>query len=266
MARDEDRCGNIFQDYTEVCWDRRPGEEPRPTRPTSAAPHCPLCPRPHAALDSSTRTSAHCRPGTRDRRCACPPNSQPPSARRGADEGGSTLMRPHAQPPLRPVGFWRALDSLSTGKALLVVWRSLLGHDFPLHPAIPPTHHRAQPHLSLHPQPLVRVRPRSQRRPGVGPGRRLHLRRLRALPADPPGHHAPRPQPARIRRSPAPGARLRSLHNLLTPRPSHLSTSWRSAPTSRSMRRSISTHPPAPPRSRPRSMPCSPTTPVRSCS
>ncbi len=33
MAGDEDRCGNIFRDETEVFWHRRPGEEPRPVRP-----------------------------------------------------------------------------------------------------------------------------------------------------------------------------------------------------------------------------------------
>ena len=33
MARDEDRCGNVFHDETEVAWDRRPGEEARPRRP-----------------------------------------------------------------------------------------------------------------------------------------------------------------------------------------------------------------------------------------
>jgi hypothetical protein len=38
MARDEDRCGNIFQDETQVFWDRRPGEEPRPLR-TPPPPH-----------------------------------------------------------------------------------------------------------------------------------------------------------------------------------------------------------------------------------
>jgi hypothetical protein len=27
MARDEDRCGNVFHDTTEVSWDRREGEE-----------------------------------------------------------------------------------------------------------------------------------------------------------------------------------------------------------------------------------------------
>jgi hypothetical protein len=32
MARDEDRCGNIFQDETQVFWDRRPGEQPKPPR------------------------------------------------------------------------------------------------------------------------------------------------------------------------------------------------------------------------------------------
>ena len=33
MARDEERCGNIFQDEAEVLWDRRPGEELKPPRP-----------------------------------------------------------------------------------------------------------------------------------------------------------------------------------------------------------------------------------------
>ncbi len=33
MARDEERCGNIFQDEAEVIWDRRPGEELKPPRP-----------------------------------------------------------------------------------------------------------------------------------------------------------------------------------------------------------------------------------------
>jgi hypothetical protein len=33
MAQDEDRCGNIFRDHTEVFWHRRPGEEPHPMRP-----------------------------------------------------------------------------------------------------------------------------------------------------------------------------------------------------------------------------------------
>jgi hypothetical protein len=41
---------------------------------------------------------------------------------------------------LRPVGFWRAFDSLSTGKALLVIWRSLFGTDFRhLQPFLQPT-------------------------------------------------------------------------------------------------------------------------------
>ena len=41
---------------------------------------------------------------------------------------------------LRPVGFWRAFDSLSTGKALLIVWRSLFGTDFRyLQPFLQPT-------------------------------------------------------------------------------------------------------------------------------
>jgi hypothetical protein len=33
MARDEERCGNIFQDEAEVLWDRQPGEELKPPRP-----------------------------------------------------------------------------------------------------------------------------------------------------------------------------------------------------------------------------------------
>lgn len=33
LARDEERYGNVFHDHTEVCWDRRPGEDPRPPRP-----------------------------------------------------------------------------------------------------------------------------------------------------------------------------------------------------------------------------------------
>ncbi len=33
IARDEDHCGNLFQDETQVFWHRRPGEEPRPMRP-----------------------------------------------------------------------------------------------------------------------------------------------------------------------------------------------------------------------------------------
>jgi len=33
LARDEERCGNVFQDETEVLWDRRPGEEAKPPRP-----------------------------------------------------------------------------------------------------------------------------------------------------------------------------------------------------------------------------------------
>jgi hypothetical protein len=33
MAGGEDRCATIFRDDTEVFWDRRPGEEPRPVRP-----------------------------------------------------------------------------------------------------------------------------------------------------------------------------------------------------------------------------------------
>ena len=33
MARDEERCGNIFRDETEVFWHRRPGEQPKPLRP-----------------------------------------------------------------------------------------------------------------------------------------------------------------------------------------------------------------------------------------
>ncbi len=37
MARDEDRCGNIFQDETQVLWDRQPGEQPRPTRSSTPA-------------------------------------------------------------------------------------------------------------------------------------------------------------------------------------------------------------------------------------
>jgi hypothetical protein len=41
---------------------------------------------------------------------------------------------------ITPVGFWRAFDSLSTGKALLVVWRSLCGSDFRhLQPFLQPT-------------------------------------------------------------------------------------------------------------------------------
>lgn len=36
MARDEERCGNIFQDEAEVTWARRPGEELKPPRPPEA--------------------------------------------------------------------------------------------------------------------------------------------------------------------------------------------------------------------------------------
>ncbi len=40
LAGDEERCGNIFQDQTEVFWDRRPGEQPRTAgvTPQSARP------------------------------------------------------------------------------------------------------------------------------------------------------------------------------------------------------------------------------------
>ncbi len=54
-----------------------------------------------------------------------------------------TLCTPQSAltiPSLRPVGFWRAFDSLSTGKALLIVWRSLFGSDFRyLQPFLQPT-------------------------------------------------------------------------------------------------------------------------------
>jgi hypothetical protein len=52
----------------------------------------------------------------------------------------STLHPEACVPSIRPVGFWRTFDTLSTGKALMVVWRSLAGSDFPsLHPFLRPT-------------------------------------------------------------------------------------------------------------------------------
>ncbi len=38
MARDEDRCGNVFHDTTEVSWDRREGEERMEHRRPPARP------------------------------------------------------------------------------------------------------------------------------------------------------------------------------------------------------------------------------------
>lgn len=41
-----------------------------------------------------------------------------------------TLHSPLCISSVRPVGLWRTFDSLSTGTALMVLWRSLLGRDF----------------------------------------------------------------------------------------------------------------------------------------
>ena len=41
---------------------------------------------------------------------------------------------------IRPVGFWRSFDSLSSGKALMVYWQSLFGKDFAsIQPFLQPT-------------------------------------------------------------------------------------------------------------------------------
>lgn len=50
----------------------------------------------------------------------------------------------HSTTPLlgsiRPVGFWRSFDSLSSGKALMVIWQSLFGKDFArIQPFLQPT-------------------------------------------------------------------------------------------------------------------------------
>ncbi len=52
LARDEERCGNIFQDEAEVEWDRRPGEEEGAPRPPEPHWTCYLSPAP-APVDRS---------------------------------------------------------------------------------------------------------------------------------------------------------------------------------------------------------------------
>lgn len=74
MARDEERCGNIFQYETEVVWDRRPGEVEGPPRPPQPHWTSYLSPAP-APLDRSVdrrpltvdRRSNHLTPALSDR-------------------------------------------------------------------------------------------------------------------------------------------------------------------------------------------------------
>ena len=74
MARDEERCGNIFQYETEVAWDRRPGEVEGPPRPPQPHWTSYLSPAP-APVDrrvdrrplSPDRRSNHLTPALSDR-------------------------------------------------------------------------------------------------------------------------------------------------------------------------------------------------------
>ena len=73
MARDEERCGNIFQDEAEVFWDGKPGEELKPPRPPEPPWWSYMSPAPAAGpkVDrrplSAERRSNHLTPALSDR-------------------------------------------------------------------------------------------------------------------------------------------------------------------------------------------------------